>query len=123
MEPGGVLGEAALGGDEDEVLPVRHEEQGRGPQGAALRPDVVEQQHPPVPARHPLAEPPTRPPVEERVGGGEPVGERPEPVRVAEVERLALRGAVATVSRSLSSDQVYIPPNMPPVMFSTWPCT
>jgi hypothetical protein len=77
---------------------------------------VVEQQHPSPAAGDPLAEAPTRPPVEEGVGARQPVGDRPELVGVAQVERLG-------TLPGLGLAQVYIPPNMPPVMFSTWPCT
>ena len=83
VEPGGVLREAAFGGDEDEVLPVLDEEQGGGAQRGALGADVVEQQHPPLHAGDRAAEAPARPPVEEGVGARQPVGDRPELIRYA----------------------------------------
>ena len=45
VEPGRVLGVAALGGDDDEVVAVPYVEQRRGALGAALGSDMVEQQH------------------------------------------------------------------------------
>ena len=62
VEPGRVLREAALGGDNDQVLAVADVEQGRGTHGAALGADVVEQQHRPRPTPGTVcAEAPTRP--------------------------------------------------------------
>src|SRR5205809_206685 len=45
VQPGGVLGKAALGGDDDDVVAVADVEQGSGALDAALGPDVVEQEH------------------------------------------------------------------------------
>jgi hypothetical protein len=51
---------------------------------------MVQQQHPAFAAGDPRAEAPTRPAVEEGVGARQPVGDRPELVGVAQVERLGL---------------------------------
>src|SRR3954463_6392485 len=45
VKPRGVLGKAALGGYDDDVVAVLHVQQGSGALDAALGPDVVEQQH------------------------------------------------------------------------------
>src|SRR5205085_2568580 len=80
-------------------------EEWRRPQRPRLRPDVVEQQHPPTHPGDRLAEAPTRPPVEEGVGAGGATQRRPDPVGEVEVTRRgAARGRAA---------QVYIPPNWP----------
>src|SRR5262249_10726256 len=107
VEPGRVLGEAALGGDQDDVLAVGEVEQGGGALLAALGADMVEQEdrrHP----RHRVADPPAARPVGEGVEAHHPAGDGPEPG--ADVEEGV--GALA---------QVYIPPNIPPVTLIVWP--
>src|ERR1700709_1858900 len=111
-----MFGEAALGGDDDQVLAVPEVEQRRGALGAALRPLVIEQQHLAGDARDRVPEAPAGCLVERRVGAHEAAGGRPNPVRDVEITR-------RTPATCCFRAQVYIPPNMPPVTLSTWPCT
>ena len=69
VEPGRVLGEAAFGGDDDEVVAVLDVEQRRGALGAALGADVVEQQHRPGTPGTVWPRRPPRRPVERACGG------------------------------------------------------
>ena len=78
--PGRVLGEAAFGGDDDDVVAVGEVEQGGGALDAALGADVVEQQHL-AEAGDVAADPPARPLVEEGVDAHEATEDRPDPVR------------------------------------------
>ena len=96
--------------------PSRDVKQRRGAVGAALGADVVEQQHPARDAGNRVAEASTRPPVEEGVDAHEAARGRPDLVRDVEIA-----GGRPAACRRVA--QVYIPPNMPPVMLSTWPCT
>src|SRR6187551_1525262 len=116
VEPGRVLGEAALGGDDHEVVAVPDVEQRGSAFGPALGADVVEQQHPPGDAGDLVPEPATADAIERRVQAHEATGDRPDPVRDIEV-------AGRTPVTCRLGAQVYIPPNMPPVTLSTWPCT
>jgi hypothetical protein len=109
-----MLVEPTLGGDDDDVPPIVYVLQRGGAVDAALGADVVEQQHPSLQAGDLVTEAPTRPPVEERVDAHRAAQDRPGPRRQVEVARRLPHPGVA---------QVYIPPNMPPVTFSTWPCT
>src|SRR6478735_8472329 len=83
--PGGVFGETALGGDDDQVLAVPEVEQRRGALGAALRPLVIEQQHLAGDARDLVPEAPAGRPVERRVDAHEATSGRPDPIRYVEV--------------------------------------
>src|SRR3954451_21288229 len=116
VEPGRVLGKASLRGDDDEVLAVPDVEQGRGALGAALGPDVIEQQHPPRHAGDLVPEASAAGAVEGSVQAHEATEGRPDLIRHVEVA-----GRAPALCRL--GAQVYIPPSMPPVTLSTWPCT
>src|SRR5262249_13150025 len=103
VEPGWMLGEAPLGGDDHHVLAVLDVEQGRGAFGAAFSAYVVEQQHSPWNARDPVAKPATAGAVERRVQAHEATSGRPDPIRYVEV-------AGWTPATCRLGAQVYIPP-------------